>query len=234
MKKEEKEFLEEEKEEETGCELEKKQFEEKLNGCYGQNKNLTSSGEAYHRQVVNLQRFKELSENCLKDMARLREREVAADQATKSPESEYQDGPDKLVGLQSELKECRESLQERPKEKIEQTEKLNTDLNNCEERLREKTEADSEQIAKINSDLNECKGNLQQHEQAGLRSETQAKECDALKSEVKEVKLKYEACQLKQQKENSTENCQNDSTGKDSEIGGYSYIMQMLYKYGLI
>ena len=59
MKKEEKEFLEEEKEEETGCELEKKQFEEKLNSCYGQNKNLTSSGEAYHRQVVNLQRFKE-------------------------------------------------------------------------------------------------------------------------------------------------------------------------------
>ena len=246
VKKEEKEFLEEEKEEDTECQLEKKQFEEKLNSCNesvkdleGLNQNLKSSGEACHRQIVSLQHFKELSDNCLKDIERLRKREEDAHQVPKAPET-HPDGPhDQLVGVQSELKECRENLHERLKVKIEQTEKLHTDLNNCEVRLHEKSKADLEQIAKMGSDLSECKGSLQHYEQDGVvKCETQTKKirttCDALESEVKEVKVKYEACQLKQLKENSTQSCQNGQTAKNSEIGGYSYIMQILYKYGLI
>ena len=249
VKKEEREFIEEEKEEDKECQLEKKQFEERLTSCNDSlrdledlNQNLKSSGEACHRQVVSLQHFKELSENCLKDIERLRKREEEAHQVAKTPEKYQaegrgQNGLNQLDGVQSELKKCRESLHERLKVKIEQTEKLHTDLNNCEVRLREKTNANLEQIAKISSDLSECKASLQQHEQdENLNCETQTKEirnkCDALESEVKDVKIKYEACQLKQ---NSTESCQNgQSTGKDSEIGGYSYIMQILYKYGLI
>ena len=237
VKKEEKEFLEEEKEEDTECELEKKQLEEKLTSCNDSVKeieDLKSRGEACHRQVVSLQHFKELSENCLKDIERLRKREGVADQAAMTGEKHQegdQDGLDPLVGVQSELKKCRESLHERLKVKIEQTEKLHNDLDNCEVRLRNKTKADSEQIAKIGSELSECKGSLVQD--GLLKCETQTKEirkrCDALESEVKEVKIKYEACQL-----NSTEGCQNGQTGTDSEIGGYSYIMQILYKHGLI
>ena len=234
MKKEEKEFLEEEKEEDTECELEKKQLEEKLISCNDSVKeveDLKSRGEACYRQVVSLQHFKELSENCLKDIERLRKREEVA---ARTPEK-YQEGNQggQLVGVQSELKKCRENLHERLKVKIEQTEKLHNDLDNCEVRLRNKTEADSEQIAKIGSELSECKGSLV-HDQL-LKCETQTKEirkrCDGLESEVKEVKMRYESCQLKQ---NSTEGCQNGQTGRDSEIGGYSYIMQILYKYGLI
>jgi len=252
VKKEEKEFLEEEKEEDTEGQLEKKQFEERLTSCNDSlkdaedlNRSLKSAGEACRRQVVSLQHFKELSENCLKDIERLRKREVeGAHQVAKTPEKNpegRQDGFNQLAGVQSELKQCRESLHERLKVKIEQTEKLHTDLNSCEVRLREKTKADLAQIASISSDLNDCKGSLQQYEQDGnVKCETQTKEirskCDAFESEVKEVKIKYEACQLKiEHKENSTESCQNGTgTGKDSEIGGYSYIMQILYKYGLI
>merc|ERR1711874_521951 len=131
--------------------LEKKQFEERLTSCNDSlkdvedlNRNLKSSGEACHRQVVSLQHFKELSENCLKDIERLRKREEeGAHQVAKTPEKKYpegrQDGFNQLAGVQSELKQCRESLHERLKVKIEQTEKLHTDLNNCEVRLREKT-----------------------------------------------------------------------------------------------
>ena len=219
--------FEEEKEEYKGFELEKKQVEEKQASSYDSVKeleDLKSKGEACQRQVVGLQHFKELSENCLKDIERLRTREDVATTTEKV-------GEDQLAGVQSELKKCRENLHDRLKVKIEQTQKLHNDLDSCEA----KSKADSEQIAKIGSELSECKGSLV-HNDALLKCETETNETrkrvEELESEVKEAKVRYEVCQLRQ---NSTEEgCQNGSTGTDSEIGGYSYIMQILYKYGLI
>ena len=239
MKKEEKEFIEEEKEEDKECQLEKKQLEERLSSCNNsvsnlesQNQNLSSSGEACRKQLTGMMRFKELSENCLKDIERQHAREEKDHQAEKQPAAQQSS----LDQVQSELRKCREDLRERLKVKIEQTEKLHTDLNNCEVRLNVKTKKDSEQNAKINRDLSQCKESLQQHQGKNVsKCEEQTKtienRCNALETELKEIKVKCETCQSTRQGENSTENSQ---TGRDAEIGGYSYIMQILYKYGLL
>ena len=249
VKKEEKEFIEEEKEEDKECQLEKKQLEERLSSCNNsvsnlenQNRNLSSSGEACRKQLAGMMRFKELSENCLKDMERQHAREEKDHQAEKLPAAQESS----LDQVQSELRKCREDLRERLKVKIEQTEKLHTDLNNCEKlhtdlnncevRLNVKTKKESEQNAKINRDLSQCKESLQQHQSTNAsKCEEQTKtienRCNELETELKEIKVKCETCQSTRQGENSTENSQ---TGRDAEIGGYSYIMQILYKYGLL
>ena len=149
-----------------------------------------------------------------------------------------------LDQVQSELRKCREDLRERLKVKIEQTEKLHTDLNNCEKlhtdlnncevRLNVKTKKDSEQNAKINRDLSQCKESLHQGTNVSKceeKTKTIENRCNALETELKEIKVKCETCQSTQQRENSTK---NSETGRDAEIGGYSYIMQILYKYGLL
>ena len=248
VKKEEKEFIEEEKEEDKECQLEKKQLEERLISCNNsvsnlenQNRNLSSSGEACRKQLAGMMRFKELSENCLKDMERQHAREEKDHQAEKLQAPQQSS----LDQAQSELRKCREDLRERLKVKIEQTEKLHadlnnceklhTDLNNCEVRLNVTTKKESEQNAKINRDLSQCKESLQQYQSTNVsKCEEQTKtienRCNALETELKEIKVKCETCQSTQ-RENSSENSQ---TGRDAEIGGYSYIMQILYKYGLL
>ena len=245
MKKEEKEFIEEEKEEDTECQLEKKQLEERLSSCNNsvsnlenQNQNLSSSGEACRKQLAGMMRFKELSENCLKDM----ERQHAREKDHQRPAAQQSS----LDQVQSELRKCREDLRERLKVKIEQTEKLHTDLNNCEKlhtdlnncevTLNVTTKKELEKNDKINRDLSQCKESLQQYQGTNVsKCEEQTKtieiRCNALETELKEIKVKCETCQSSRQRENSTENSQ---TGRDAEIGGYSYIMQILYKYGLL
>lgn len=205
VKKEEKEFLEQENEDEDSCQLQKRQLEQRLNvsemqtqSLQRENANLIKSkSDAVSEKNGKLLYFKNLSDECLKDMGRMQKqlKKSNSDSVWKERKTD-----DKV----SELDKCNQNIKRLEKFKTEFLAHKHARESECEDSKRRLSAMKSEQ-SKILSDLENCQFNI-----TSLKT-TQKSNTD-FKSKIEDA---YRS-------------------GKPPKIGGYSYIIQILYKYGLL
>ena len=239
VKNEEKEFLEEEKEEESECLLEKKQLQGKVDvlerealDIKAQNMHLKTDREKYQRNIDKLLSFREVADNCLKDISQLKKREIESKNMLNAGWKERcSHNVEEKKKTERMLDKCHTDI----KEVYDKSKNQRFEVDNELAAMERKHSSLEKEANMVKLEYNKCMAKLNSEEETVRTGDcTESRdnllnEYASLENGFKVLRSQFDECTAKLILTENTE-----ISGKSYRIGSYSYIKKILYNSGMI